>query len=80
MNNLNLNMRFLKIATGSTLIGFTLMSGYGYGEVNPILCLIAIPVIISGIADWRPLEWCATKLADIAKSLMERIGITSHGA
>ena len=73
----NLNSRLVKIVVGSSLIGVTLISSSSSGVI-PILSLVAIPIVISGIVNWRPIEWCASKLAGFAKPLMSQLKITSH--
>lgn len=74
----NVNSRIVKILTGSTLIGVTLFTGGTQTGTTPILALIAIPFIVSGIMNWKPAEWCARKLAGFIKPIIEHARITSH--
>ena len=74
----NINSRSFKIILGSSLIGATLLSGSNPTGTTPILALVAIPIVISGIANWTPLEWCAGKLVEYIKPLMSHVKISSH--
>ena len=74
----NINSRLFKILLGTSLIGATLLSGSNQTGTTPILSLVAIPIVISGIANWRPLEWCARKLVEYMKPLMAQAKISSN--
>ena len=74
----NLNSRIVKIFIGCLLIGVTLFTGGTQSGTTPILALIAIPFIVSGIMNWKPAEWCARKLVGFIKPIIENARITSH--
>jgi len=74
----NLNSRIVKIVIGSMLIGVTLFTGGTPAGTTPVLSLIAIPFIVSGIMNWKPAEWCARKLVGFIKPIIEHARITSH--
>lgn len=76
----NLNSRILKVFTGSILIGLTLITGGSQTGTTPILALVAVPFIVSGIMNWKPVEWCAKKLAGFIKPVIQNAKIGSHGA
>ena len=76
----NLNSRIVKICTGCTLIGVTLFTGGTQTGTTPILALVAIPFIVSGMMNWKPIEWCAKKLAGFIKPSLDQARINSHSA
>ena len=74
----NINSRTIKILIGSSLIGITLLSGSNETGTTPVLALVAVPFVTSGIVDWSPVKWCATKLVGYAKPLLAQAKFTSH--
>ena len=58
--------RISKIVTGSFIMSLTLFSGGEPMSYEMLYSLIALPIIFSGMYDWRPVEMI---LAWIARSL-----------
>lgn len=48
--------RIFKVLIGSALIGITLTSSHTAGNTVGIYSLVAIPFVLAGLFDWRPLE------------------------
>ena len=63
----NLIIRANKIVIGSCLILATMLWNTS-AEGIVVLPLIAIPIIVAGMFDWRPLEYVLGKLLEISKS------------
>lgn len=48
--------RYFKVLSGVVLIGVTMTSDNNTDSGDSIYSLVAIPIIFSGIFDWRPAE------------------------
>ena len=59
--------RVSKILTGSFLIGLTLTSTESSKNYEMLYSLIALPIIFSGMFDWRPIEKGMQWLANYIK-------------
>ena len=69
--------RISKILTGSFLIGLTLASAGTDMSYEMLFSLVAIPMIFSGMFDWRPLEY---GFAWIARSIPFKVDDVSFTA
>lgn len=55
--------RVAKIITGSFLIWLTMSSASHIMGYEMLYALAALPIIFSGIFDWRPVEWAVFWIA-----------------
>lgn len=71
-----LSSRISKLLIGSTLILITLTQEYTGLQGYALLSLFAIPFILSGLFDWRPLQYVLDKIElQTLLSLSEKVSI-----